>query len=1092
MPYIQFNYLTLICGMKMISAVHFTVALILLALPCSAQLTLSKAHSHNDYLQTLPFYKAFSEGFGSIEVDVFLENGQLLVGHEKKELREDRTLASLYLDPLQSLVSEVKELQLLIDIKTEPYSTLAAIERELHSFPQLINHSGIRFVITGNRPKPEEYKNYPLFIWFDGRLNETYQPDQLKRIALISESMPGFLGTNEVWPLSLEQKQNIRELVQQVNKLKKPFRFWATPDLPASWDQLSGLGISYINTDKVEALADHILKQDTLVRQLPYSKEIRSAGRVVRFGSPVLENHALDIAALPDSNLVVVQERYGIYVLELSTGKIIDQLRLDKSQSYRSFMSTFSGIKVFQEQGRTFIVWGVAERGGKKSALLIAEWKQKLSWEKQIAFDPLPPAASAIPNEVVVNREKGSLYFYVVLNGNNELVKIEVATGNTVWKRPTGIAPYGVTLLDNKLFISNWAGPVVKDSSSYVTAPSPWQLAYTNPHNGSTALGSVSVYSTEGQWLNETKVGLHPNAIIADPKRNLVYVSNGSSDTISVIHGRELKVIDAFSVAPDQTGFFGSTPNALSLSKQGDILYVANGMDNCVVVVQVGEYEGTKSKKEAQVKGFVPTEAFPAGICETDQYLVVANLEAEGSNVVDEAKKARSIHHELASVSIIGKSVLDSLSYYSSVVSGNLHLRQLRMARLRPRSNVKPIPVPARIGEPSVFKHVVYIIKENKTYDQVFGDIPQSNADSTLCIFGENVAPNMHALAKRFGILDNFLASGKSSAEGHQWTDAGIVTDYIEKNVRAWFRSYPHRQEDAMVYSSTGFIWDHALSYGKKVRVFGEACETQYDRKKDWFALYAEYLAGVVPDWKNTTTIDNLAPYISSTFPDCDNMVFSDQQRADIFISEWNQLGRSGQLPDLMVLSLPNDHTAGTAPEFPTPNAMVADNDLALGRIIQAISTSKYWDSTVIFVTEDDSQGGWDHVSAYRTVGLVISPYSKGGVISSRYNQVSMLRTIEQILGIPPMNRVDAASRLMSDCFVGDIQNKEYTFLPNRVKLDERNKPLQALSGKARKFARLSASEVYSTVDSGEDEIMNRILWFYAKGRKAYPEKQSD
>jgi hypothetical protein len=391
------------------------------------------------------------------------------------------------------------------------------------------------------------------------------------------------------------------------------------------------------------------------------------------------------------------------------------------------------------------------------------------------------------------------------------------------------------------------------------------------------------------------------------------------------------------------------------------------------------------------------------------------------------------------------------------------------------------------MGEPSVFKHVVYIIKENKTYDQVLGDVKNGNGDSSLCVFGEKYTPNTHALVKQFGGMDNFYASGKSSAEGHQWTDAGMVSDYVEKNVRAWFRSYPHRQEDALVYNKAGFIWNHALAYGKTVRVFGEACETEYDKKLTWFDLYKQYEQGIKPTWYNTTTIDNLQPIISPTFPDCDNMVFSDQQRASIFIEEWNQLAAKDSLPNLMVLSLPNDHTAGTSPNFPTPFAMVADNDLALGRIVDMISKSKYWDSTVIFVTEDDSQGGWDHVSAYRTVGMVISPYTSNKMVHTNYNQVSMLRTIEQILGIPPMNTMDATSRVMTECFQKIKNTSSYTAVPNRVPLNEKNKSLSSLKGIEKRYAEISQNEVFNEVDGGQDDMMNKILWYYVKGHQKYP-----
>jgi hypothetical protein len=210
-------------------------------------------------------------------------------------------------------------------------------------------------------------------------------------------------------------------------------------------------------------------------------------------------------------------------------------------------------------------------------------------------------------------------------------------------------------------------------------------------------------------------------------------------------------------------------------------------------------------------------------------------------------------------------------------------------------------------------------------------------------------------------------------------------------------------------------------------------------------------------------------------------MVFSDQQRADVFIEEWDQLSAAGRLPQLMIVSLPNDHAAGTSPDFPTPDAMVADNDLSVGRIVEHITNSRYFDSTLILITEDDSQGGWDHISAYRTIGMAISAYNRKGVVSTHYNQTSMVRTIEQVLGIPPMNILDAAAVPMADCFVKEKRTIRYTKLPNNIPLDKMNKPLSALRGKEKRLALKSLHELFNEVDGGEDQEMNEVIWYYVK-----------
>jgi hypothetical protein len=271
------------------------------------------------------------------------------------------------------------------------------------------------------------------------------------------------------------------------------------------------------------------------------------------------------------------------------------------------------------------------------------------------------------------------------------------------------------------------------------------------------------------------------------------------------------------------------------------------------------------------------------------------------------------------------------------------------------------------------------------------------------------------------------------------------------------------------------------MDHGKRVRIFGEACTTIYDNKLNWFDLYKQYQSGAKPNWKNQTTIARIDSIISPTFPDNDNMVFSDQQRADVFIQEWDQLSGAGKLPHLMIVSLPNDHGAGLSPNFPTPDAMVADNDLALGRMVEHISNSPFFDSTLILITQDDSQSGWDHVSAYRTIGMAISAYNKKGVVSTNYNQTSMVRTIEQVLGIPPMNVIDATASPLFDLFQTDKHLIRYTHIPSNIPLDKMNKSLSSLKGKERKMALQSMNELFNEVDGGEDEEMNEIVWYYVK-----------
>jgi len=520
------------------------------------------------------------------------------------------------------------------------------------------------------------------------------------------------------------------------------------------------------------------------------------------------------------------------------------------------------------------------------------------------------------------------------------------------------------------------------------------------------------------------------------------------------------------------------------------MLYVANGFDNAVCVIRI---------RDRRILGYIPTEAYPGGVVLLRDTLYVANNEAKGSRVLSPVTgysagaaglSAYTIHQEMASVSIIPVPSMRELKRYSKNVEQQSLMFRLALTNRPARKHVEPRPVPERIGEPSLFKHVIYIVKENKTYDQVYGDVAQGRGMPQLCIYGDSVTPNQHKLVGAFSLLDNYYASGKCSAEGHQWTDGAMVSDYVEKMVRAWFRSYPHRQDDALVYNKNGFIWNDALDHGKTVRIYGEACTTKYDHSLKWGEIYKGWQNHVDQGFSDVTTIARIRPVISPAYPDCDNLVFTDQLRADIFIHDLDSIGHApgGVLPDFMELSLPDDHTAGTSPSFPVPQAMVADNDLALGRIVDAVTHSRFWDSTVIFVTEDDSQSGWDHISSYRTTGIVISPYSVlGRPVHTNYNQTGIVRTIEQILGIPPMNVIDATALPLFDCFSSQKSSYTYTFVPNRIPLDKMNRPFAELKGKAATYARLSATQAFKDVDDGDDELMNRILWFYAKGEEKYP-----
>lgn len=852
----------------------------------------------------------------------------------------------------------------------------------------------------------------------------------------------------------------------------------------------------HVSTGSYESSYDHAtLKVDNNAVLLPFNRFIDPAGTVIRFGKTSLENHSLDLAVLPATRQVVVEDRYGLAFFDIDTKQLLFHLDYDGDAAYKGLMSTFSGVKVLADENVFRIFWSAASPGTKTSVVMEAVWDGKKPVIKDtIRFAALAPAPLALPNDLALLKEEGETYLYVVLNGNNRLVKLRLRDKKRMWETATGMAPFGLALTAKKAYVSNWAGPVPTDRSRE-TAGIPYAKVYVDPRTGATAMGTVSVIDLlSGKTEKEMEVGLHPNAVISSRDEKFVYVANGNSDNVSVISTATNNVVETIPVGLNaaHNNFIGASPNALLLDSAGTTLYVANGMDNAVAVVQLGKNASSVGRDTTRMAGFIPTEAYPSGLALSGNQLLVANLEGEGARASN--NKRYSAHQQEATVSIIPVPDSHTLAAYTKRVEKANLLFRTDLSRLAPRPGVAPRPVPERIGEPSVFKHVLYIIKENKTYDQVLGDMHEGNGMKELCVFGEEVTPNQHRFARDFQLLDNYYVSGKSSAEGHSWTDAAIVTDYVEKNVRAWFRSYGHVLTDALIYNKEGFLWNNALDHGKTVRIYGEACDPNLKRGLGWRDVQQLYKAGQPIPFKNTSTISRVTPIMSTTFPCYEGQTFSDQIRADAFIKELQAYEKmpGDSLPQLMIMALPADHTAGMREGFPTPRAAVADNDLAVGRVIEALSRSRFWDSTVVFVTEDDSQSGWDHVSAYRTTGFVISPYSRlQRTIRTNYNQTCVVRTIEQILGIPPMNVMDATALPMFDCFSETANSKPYKVIVNKIPLDEMNKPAVSLSGKAKKYTLLSSSPMFAKIDSGNDDLLNRIIWYATMGNKPYPKKMT-
>jgi hypothetical protein len=565
------------------------------------------------------------------------------------------------------------------------------------------------------------------------------------------------------------------------------------------------------------------------------------------------------------------------------------------------------------------------------------------------------------------------------------------------------------------------------------------------------------------------------------PDGGTLYVASSDDDTILFVDARARRIARAVSVRPAQDPGFGQMPTDLALSGDGKTLYVTCGGGNAVAVLGL---------PEGRVEGYLPTGWFPIALAERDGQLFVASSKGIGSRV-RRASGGISVHGTIGTVQFITRDAWRDVPAHTRRVAAN---NRWGVAELPARAGVAPVPIPERVGEPSLFKHVVYIIKENHTYDSLLGDMPEGDGDKGLCLFPEEVTPNHHALARQWVLLDNTYASGTNSADGHQWTVSATANAYMEQNYAARARSYPYDGGDPLAYSPEGFLWTAAVRAGKTVRVYGEfvnrprVVDKKTGKRPTWTELWQDYQAktdrySITADTDNAALKPHLHPrYIG--FPS----TVSDQWRADQFLLDLAGFEKAGAMPGLCILLLPNDHTMGTRPGAPTPRAAVADNDLALGRLIEGLSKSRFWKEMLILVIEDDSQLGLDHVDGHRTAAFCISPYTRRGArVSEPYNHTSFVRTMGLVLGLPALNRFDRTATPMTACFTQTPDLRPYTHLPNRIRLDEMNPPATALRGQARRLAQASDRLDWSDVDRAHAATVARAVWSAQRPGKAFP-----
>jgi YVTN family beta-propeller protein len=814
------------------------------------------------------------------------------------------------------------------------------------------------------------------------------------------------------------------------------------------------------------------------------------------------------VALSPDGRLLVTSGKtQELIVIDPRTSQIRQNVALPSSKA-RSPDAVSSQILEPDKSGQLSFTGLIFSQDGTRIYLSNVDGDIKVfsvSQDRQVSglFSIPLPAANApnrkeeIPAGLAISRDGRQLY--VVLNLSNRLAEIDTATGEMLRSWPVGVAPYDVVLVGDKAYVSNWGGRLPDDDS--LTGPAgQGTRVRVDAVRYIASEGSVSVIRlSQKTFVDQIMVGLHSSGIASSPDGRYVVVANAGSDTLSVIDTGTDKVIETIWAKPSPADLFGASPNALAFNPSGDTLFVANGTQNAIAVFRFDPVE-------SKLLGLIPVGWFPGAIAYDAKHrqLVVANIKGVGSTrgLKPEHAGQSNTHQYHGILSIVPVPKTRELASLTRKVLDNYRYPLLKEARKPARPNQPPRPIPERVGELSVFDHVVYIIKENRTYDQVLGDIPEGNGDPSLCVFGAEITPNQHKMVRQFVLLDNIYCSGILSADGHQWSDSAFATDYMEKSFAGFPRSYPDGMDDsdvdALAYAPSGFIWDNTVAHGKSLRVYGEFAFTETSwavpGKKDppnFLDYYHDFIDQThLINISSRPGIESLRPYINTETVGWD-MDIPDVFRAAQFIKELREYESKGDFPNLIIICLPDDHTSGTKAGSPTPAAQVADNDLAFGQIVEAISHSPFWPKTCIFAIEDDPQNGWDHVSGFRTTAYVISPYTKRkAVVSTQYNQTSILRSIELILCLPPMNQIDATATAMSDCFTDVPDFTPYEVVPANVPLDQMNpEPKKISNATLRKDAITSARLPLEQVDRCPEDVLNRIIWRAMKGpHEPYPQ----
>jgi YVTN family beta-propeller protein len=797
--------------------------------------------------------------------------------------------------------------------------------------------------------------------------------------------------------------------------------------------------------------------------RLPTGARLDPAGRSTGLG-----NMPVAMALAPEGDRVVALlagwREQGIQVVEIRSGRVLQTLALP---------AAFLGL-AFSADGHALYV-----AGGNEDVVYRFDWQAGMATpagaialggkaEAKGGADADASAGGArygsrYPAGLALSRDGRSLY--VAENLSDTLAVVDLAGGQVVQRLPAGRYPYSVAVgAAGEVYVSAWG----EDTVAVFTPAGPANSATPPGAPALTGAGSI-------------EVGRHPGALLLGAGGERLFVASPSTDLVAVVDTRARRVVARLADPPPAGPAEGSTPSALALAAGGRRLLVAESDANSVAVFDLAArtsgVAGAGSARADRLAGRIPVGWYPTAVLSAGDSLVVANGKGRGTGPnpkgpqpgvptldphsytlgqTDGTLTVLPAMPPAAELAALTRRVARANGWDSAASAGS---RQRGGGSRRRRGGGR-----AAAAYPPL-RHVVYIIKENRTYDQVFGDLPGGDGDPRLQFFTAAENPNHRALAERFGLFDRFLTSGEVSADGHFWSTAAYATDYIERTTPSSYSSRRGGEDDRGAdQPASGYLWDLARARGLAVRVYGEMGKGVKDA------------AGAT---SYVSTVPSAMPFTSPTYPSWD-LSIPDQRRADAWIAELAGYVRQGRMPALEVLHLPNDHTSGARPGMPTPRAAMADNDLALGRIVEALSRSPFWKDTAVFVLEDDAQNGPDHVDSHRSPLLVVSAYSRPGAVHRFANTIDVLATIEEILGLGTLSQFDTFGHPLHGIFAPTADLSPYRALVPRQPLGETN-PGDAPA--ARQSMRLDLS----APDAAPAAELNSILWRTLKGGAPYP-----